>query len=64
MDALLTAATVGTDSAAEAISILVGALTLACGRSAHPAACISVAIESLEKARATCVAHMNTGVMQ
>jgi hypothetical protein len=63
MESILLAAVIASADSAEAISLLVGALTLACGRTQHPAACMSVAIESLENARAICVAHMQEEVM-
>ena len=61
MNAVLLAALIGAKDSAEAISLLVGALTLACGRTERPAVCLSVAIDSLDKARSICLEHVDKG---
>lgn len=43
---------------ASMIALLVGATTLACGRSVDPAATLAIAIDSLTSAREMCIEHL------
>jgi len=58
LDAILVlACRLADHDAASSVSLLVGALTLACGRVGDPAAVLQIAIDSLSGARDLVLAH-------
>jgi len=53
-----TASVVSHGDQAEAIAVLLGAITMMCARSLNPIATIEISIDSLAAARDICTAHM------